>query len=389
MTSTALAIREAGSLAVEVFGDNLQAIKNGVAPGLTDAEYDYLAAVERRTGLSLIGKQFYGIKRSFYNQETDRYEKALGIQMGIDGYRLIAERTGKYRGQVGPLWCGPDGVWVDVWLKSEYPAAAKVGVLHAEFDEPLWAVAVWDSYVQLKKDGKPVNLWQKMPDVMLAKCAESLAIRKGFPNETSGTHTEEEMGQADNERPEPTPTPIRARIAPPAAAPMAQRASNVHQHAQLRSLAEHGFPLSGFLGDLGLESIEELDIEQAKDLIVSGRAFTRNATGAPPPAPEPPAEAARPDLSFTLSPQQISLFWTAGATTGWPKEEKRKVLAQLYPRLAGPDGEVSIKSLSREQFDAVIGLFNEESELAYDKDGAAYLRPAGPPALTDQTETDF
>jgi hypothetical protein len=40
MASTALAIREAGSLAVEVFGDNLQAIKNGVAPGLTDAEYD-------------------------------------------------------------------------------------------------------------------------------------------------------------------------------------------------------------------------------------------------------------------------------------------------------------------------------------------------------------
>lgn len=159
----------------------LEIIKSQIAKGCSDGELALFGQVCQRTGLDPFSRQIYAISRG----------GKMSIQTSIDGFRTIAARSGLYGGSMTE-WCGEDGTWYDVWLQNKPPAAAKTTVYRIGSPMPFVAVARFGAYEQSNN-----QIWRKMPDLMLGKCSESLALRKAFPAELSGLYTTEEMSQAD------------------------------------------------------------------------------------------------------------------------------------------------------------------------------------------------
>jgi phage recombination protein Bet len=188
------------SVKKEFTQEEILLIRQQIAPKATDAELKMFLYQCQRSGLDPLLRQIYAIHRKQGGTEK------MTIQTSIDGFRVIAERSGVYAGQDKPLfgegieityntteW--QNGQRVDTPKKRWVPEYAEVTVYKFHGQQRYAAatgIAYWEEYYPGASMGA---MWHKMPHTMLAKCAESVALRKAFPQDLSGLYTSEEMQQ--------------------------------------------------------------------------------------------------------------------------------------------------------------------------------------------------
>lgn len=236
----AITIPAAGAqpLATREFGrDELDIIRNVIAKGATDTELKMFVIMAGKLGLDPLSKQIHMVKRRV--KHGDQWVDVMTIVVGIDGYRLVAERTGRYCPGRAPTYeYDAHGA---VTSATAYVLKLAGGAWHE-----VSAVAFWEEYAQLGRDGKPTAMWARMPRLMLAKCAEALALRRAFPAELAGVYTDDEMAQASNDAP-------AAPVAAPVVQPVVIDAPKPTPTAPM--------PLIGDVRDLGIRAKRALEAD--------------------------------------------------------------------------------------------------------------------------------
>lgn len=172
---------------LEFTAEQRKMILNSFLNGASEPEAEVLLELARVRRLNPITRQIHFVQR------WDGMKKAMvwAAQVGIDGFRTIAERTGLYDGQDEPEFGYDD---------KKQLKTCKVKVYRRDWSRPSVGLAHFSEYAQRTKEGNLTKMWAEKPHVMLAKCAEALAFRKAFPEDTSGLYAPEEMGEVPAER---------------------------------------------------------------------------------------------------------------------------------------------------------------------------------------------
>ena len=243
--------------------DQIDILKNSICKGVSNDEFQMFLMACTKTKLDPFMKQIYAIPRKF-KKPDGTWGNSVTIQTSIDGYRLIAERTGRYAPGCEPTFTYDKNNHLEsatAYIKK----LTKDGTWHT-----VSASAHYDEYCQSFTDKstgekKPSGLWQNMPRTMLAKCAEAQALRKAFPAEMSGLYTKDEMMQADTIEVE-TPKISHKKEQAIVKALDAQKIT-AHQVAELEEIlskcsADYGVWLKERMSTgYGIDSIENLTVD--------------------------------------------------------------------------------------------------------------------------------
>ena len=193
--TTALAVNGTVDALPAQWESKMDLIRRSIAKDASPDELELLLYTAKSRGLDPLLRQIHGVSR--WDSKLKR--KTMTIQVGIDGYRLIAARTGDYAGS-------DEAVFIE---GDPYPVKASVTVWRFARGQRVGftASAYWSEYYPGDDHG---FMWKKMPHVMLGKVAEAQALRKAFPAELSGLLTHEEMDQAGREADTVPSNPLNA-----------------------------------------------------------------------------------------------------------------------------------------------------------------------------------
>ena len=343
--------------------EQIDLIKQTVAAGTSDLELALFLEVAKSSGLNPFQRQIYAVMR----WDAKARKEKMVIQTGIDGYRLIAARSGTHMGTTDPEF-GPVN-------KEGFPEFARVVVRRlvqghvAEFP----ATARWSEYVQMGKEG-PTAMWKRMPHTMLGKCAEALALRKAFPAELSGVYSDVEMAQADNAAP--------AASQPAPRSPRADVTERVRQELEQQQPTAPSDALRAEIVALWKEAAPHIDQQvygakygqwrtdasQAAALRQDLKKVLANvpAPEASPAAGQPTAEVQDVPVVELATAQQRSTLSQHAARAGANDSAGR---AALWAYLLGQEKSIGTKELSSEQaavlIDTMSAWSNDEAAQAF------------------------
>ena len=180
---------------------DVQLVKRTVAQDLTPAELDLFIHMCRQWRLDPLRRQIYAhvYKRKKKDGKNWIETRSVVYVTGIDGYRSIADRTGNYRPGQRSTTTSDDARNPTTNPQGIVSATASVWKFaHNEWHE-FSETVYWDEFAPLKEawasdeagDKKPTGVfnldtsgqWGRMGRVMLQKCAEAQALRRGWPDE--------------------------------------------------------------------------------------------------------------------------------------------------------------------------------------------------------------